>query len=98
MTPLLRETGRIGRRGTLVIPASFRRRFGLEDGSEVVVEETAEGILLRPATTLAVELYTPQRRAELLLSNAVGEADYMKVREVVREMGMDPDSVPHERP
>jgi AbrB family looped-hinge helix DNA binding protein len=98
MSPYLKETGRIGQRGTFVIPASLRRRFGLEDGSEVVVEETAEGILLRPATTLAVEMYTPLRRAELLLSNAVGEDDYMKVREVVREMGVDPDSVPHERP
>lgn len=98
MTPLLRETGRIGQRGTFVIPASLRRRFGLEDGSEIVVEETAEGILLRPAATLPMEMYTLERRAEFLLSTAVGEDDYMKVREIVREMGVNPDSVPHERP
>lgn len=97
MTPF-RETGRIGQRGTFVIPAQLRQRFGLQDGSEIVVEETTEGILLRPAATLPVEIYTPERRAELLLSNAVGEDDYMRVREVVRGMGVDPDAVPHERP
>jgi hypothetical protein len=61
------------------------------------VEETAEGILLRPALTLPVEMYSPQRRAELLLSNAVGEDDYRRVRDVIREMGVDPDLVQHER-
>lgn len=97
MTAYLKQTGRIGRGGTFVIPVSLRRRLGLEEGSELVVEETAEGILLRPAITLPVEIYSPQRRAELLLSNAVGEDDYRKVRQVVREMGVDPDSVPHQR-
>jgi AbrB family looped-hinge helix DNA binding protein len=97
MTPYLKQTGRIGPGGTLVIPAALRRRFGLGEGSELVVEETAEGILLRPALTLPVEMYSPQRRAELLLSNAVGEDDYRRVRDVIREMGVDPDLVQHER-
>jgi AbrB family looped-hinge helix DNA binding protein len=97
MTPNLKQTGRIGPGGTLVIPAALRRRFGLGEGSELVVEETSEGILLRPGITLPVEMYSPQRRAALLLSNAAGEDDYRRVREVVREMGVDPDLVPHER-
>lgn len=42
------ESGRIGRRGTFVIPARLRRIFGLEEGSHVIVEETPDGILIRP--------------------------------------------------
>ena len=97
MTAYFKQTSRIGPGGTFVIPAALRRRFGLEEGSELLVEETAEGILIRPAITLPVEIYSPQRRAELLLSNAVGDDDYQRVRDVVREMGVDPDSVPHQR-
>ena len=45
----------------------------------------------------AIERYTPERKAEFLLSNAVGNADYRKAREEVRKMGFDPDSIPHRR-
>lgn len=71
MASLESETSRIGKRGVVVIPARMRRRFGLEEGSLVIAEETEDGILLRPAITLPVEVYTPERRAEFLLSNAV---------------------------
>lgn len=92
------ESSRIGRRGTLVIPAALRRRFGLDEGSEVIAEETPEGILIRPAVTLPVEIYSPERRAEFLLSNAVDEGDYRDARETVQAMGLDPDAIRHERP
>lgn len=92
------ESSRIGRRGTLVIPAALRRRFGLDEGSEVIAEETPEGILIRPAVTLPVEIYSPERRAEFLLSNAVDEEDYREAREAVEAIGLDPDAIPHERP
>lgn len=92
------ETSRIGQRGTFVIPASLRQRFGLEEGTDVIAEETAEGILIRPAVTLPVEIYSPARKAEFLLSNAVDAEDYREAVEAVREMGLDPDDVEHYRP
>lgn len=92
------ESSRVGRRGTFVIPASLRRRFGLEEGAEVIAEETPEGILIRPAVTLPVEVYSRERRAEFLLSNAVDDEDYASAREAVAAMGLDPDAIPHERP
>jgi AbrB family looped-hinge helix DNA binding protein len=92
------ESSRVGKRGTLVIPARLRRRFGLSEGSMVIAEETDEGILIRPAVTVPVEMYSPQRRAEFLLSNAVDEQDYARAREAVREMGLDPDTIDHHRP
>lgn len=95
---MIRETSKIGRRGSFVIPAPLRRRFGLEEGSVVVAEETDEGILIRPAVTLTVESYTPERKAEFLLNNAVDEEDYERAREEVERLGLDPDDVPHERP
>ena len=70
------ESGRIGKRGTFVIPARMRKKYGIEEGSEVIAEETPEGILIRPAMTVPIELYSLERKAEFLLSNAVDEADY----------------------
>jgi AbrB family looped-hinge helix DNA binding protein len=81
-----------------VIPVALRRRFGLEEGSEVIAEETEEGILIRPAITIALEVYPPERKAEFLLSNAVDEEDYAEAREEVRRLGLEPDSIPHSRP
>jgi AbrB family looped-hinge helix DNA binding protein len=92
------ESSRIGKRGTFVIPARLRRRFGLSEGTTVIAEETEEGILLRPAVTLPIESYSSERRAEFLLSNAINDDDYARAREAVREMGIDPDSIEHHRP
>ncbi len=92
------ETGRIGKRGTFVIPAKLRRIFGIGEGSEVIAEETPEGILIRPAITVPLEIYSLERKAEFLLSNTVDEADYRGALNEVREMGLDPAKVPHHRP
>lgn len=89
---------RVGQKGTVVIPASIRRRFGLEEGSLVIAEEREEGILLRPAVAVPVEIYTPERQAEFLLSNALDEEDYAEAVAVVRRMGLDPARIPHRKP
>jgi len=54
---------RIGKRGTVVIPAPFRREFGLEEGASVIVEARDGGIFLKPA---AVDLLSDGERHELL--------------------------------
>ena len=92
------ETGRIGRNGTLVIPARLRRRFGLREGGMVVLEETEDGISIRPAVAVPVEVYSARRKAELLLNNAVDAADYKRAVREVRKLGLDPESIPHRRP
>lgn len=94
----LSESGRIGKRGTFVIPAKLRRRFGIVEGSEVIAEETPDGILIRPAVTVPLELYSPERRAEFILSNAVDAEDYERAATEVRAMGLDPESIPHAHP
>ncbi len=92
------EVTRVGKRGTIVIPAPLRKRYGLEEGREILVEETSEGLLLRPAVTLPVEVYSKERRASFLLENAIDGQDYERVRKEVEKLGLDPDTIPHERP
>ena len=92
------ESARVGKRGTIVVPARLRKRFGMEEGSVVTAEAREDGILLRPAVIVPVERYTPERKAEFLLSTATTQADYRRARREVRKLGLDPDSIPHRRP
>jgi AbrB family looped-hinge helix DNA binding protein len=93
-----RETSKVGKRGAIVIPASLRKRFGIEEGTLVITEEREDGILIRPAVALPVENYSQERVAEFLLSNAVDAEDYANAVERVRAMGLDPDAIPHIKP
>jgi AbrB family looped-hinge helix DNA binding protein len=92
------EVSKVGKRGAIIVPARLRRRFGIEQGKLVIAEERPEGILIRPAAAVPVEIYTPERRAEFLLSNAVDEEDYRRVAAEVRNMGLDPGKIRHQRP
>lgn len=92
------QSAKVGKRGSIIVPASLRKRFGLEEGTMVTAEERDDGILIRPAVVIPVERYTPERKAEFLLSNAVDEADYRSARHSVRKMGLDPDAIPHVKP
>jgi len=88
---------KVGKRGTIIIPADLRRRFGLTEGVEVIAEAREDGILIRPLSE-SVESYTPERRAEFLLSNAVDAEDYARALEEVRKLGLDPTQIPHYKP
>lgn len=98
MAPLESETSKVGKRGVVVIPARMRRRFGLEEGSLVIAEEREDGILIRPAVAIPIEIYTQERQAEFLLSNTVDEEEYEEVVKEVWQMGLDPDKITHYRP
>ncbi len=93
------STSRWKKRGTVVIPAALRRRFGIEEGSLVIAEGREEGILIRPAVAVPLEGYSQERKAEFLLSNAVDGEDYARAEEEeVRKMGLDPAAIRHRRP
>ena len=47
---------------------------------------------------LSGESYTPARKAEFLLNNAATKAEYRVARREVEALGLDPDSIPHDRP
>ncbi len=92
------STSRVGKRGTVVIPAALRRRFGIEEGSLVIAEDREEGILIRPAVAIPLESYSQERKAEFLLSNAVDGEDYARAEEEVRKMVLDPTAIAHHKP
>jgi AbrB family looped-hinge helix DNA binding protein len=82
----------------VIVPARLRKRLGIEEGSLVIAEERDGGILIRPAVAVPIEIYSPERKAEFLLSNAVNAADYREAREEIRRLGLDPDKVRHRGP
>jgi antitoxin PrlF len=51
-------------RGVVTLPAKLRRALGLKADDQLIAETTAEGLLLRPAVTLPVEIYSDKRIAE----------------------------------
>src|SRR5437879_11889674 len=82
------ESAKVGKRGAIVVPAKLRKRFGIEEGSVVIAEAREDGILIRPAVILPVEKYSPERKAEFLLSTATTAEDYRsEERRVGKESG-----------
>jgi AbrB family looped-hinge helix DNA binding protein len=54
----------ITRRGVITLPARLRRALGLRAEDQLIAEVTPEGLLLRPAITLPVEVYSSERVRE----------------------------------
>jgi AbrB family looped-hinge helix DNA binding protein len=92
------EAAKVGKRGAIVVPAKLRKRYGIEEGTMVTVEAREDGVLIRPAVVVPIERYTPERKAEFFLTNALDNADYQRARKIVRKMGFDPDKILHQRP
>jgi AbrB family looped-hinge helix DNA binding protein len=96
------STSRVGKRGTVVIPAALRRRFGIEEGSLIIIaEDREEGILIRPAAAVPRKS-TLRRGGRSFCSRApwtkrTTRAPLARAKEEVRKMGLDPDTIPHRR-
>lgn len=60
----MQATLSVSGRGLIALPAEMRKAAGIRPQDSLIAETTAEGILLRPAVTLPVEIYTPERVAE----------------------------------
>ena len=51
-------------RGVITLPAKLRQALGLKADDQLVAETTPEGLLLRPAVTLPIEMYSDKRVRE----------------------------------
>ncbi len=60
----MREEITIGRRGAITLPSRLRKRFGLGQNDKLIVEETDQGLLLRPVVSMPIEVYSEERIAE----------------------------------
>jgi antitoxin PrlF len=61
-------------RGGVTLPARLRRSLGVKADDQLIAETTPEGLLLRPAVTLPIELYSNERIREF--DEAEAELDH----------------------
>jgi AbrB family looped-hinge helix DNA binding protein len=60
----MKATVTVSGRGLIAVPAKLRKAAGIRPRDNLIAETTSEGILLRPAVTLPVELYSSERIEE----------------------------------
>jgi hypothetical protein len=60
----MQATLTINSRGVVTVPAKLRHAMGLKANDLLIAETTPQGLLLRPAVTLPLEMYTPDRVKE----------------------------------
>ena len=60
----MKTTVTVTRRGVVTLPAKLRRALGIRSDDQLIAETTPEGLLLRPAVTLPVEIYSEKRIRE----------------------------------
>ncbi|MFM8805160.1 MAG: AbrB/MazE/SpoVT family DNA-binding domain-containing protein [Planctomycetia bacterium] len=51
-------------RGVVTLPLGLRKALGIKADDTLIAETTPDGLLLRPAVTLPVEMYTDKRIRE----------------------------------
>jgi AbrB family looped-hinge helix DNA binding protein len=71
----MKTTLTVTERGTITLPAKLRRQLGIKADDQLIAEAVPEGLLLRPAVTLPVEIYSDARIAEF----DAGEAELGEV-------------------
>ena len=60
----MKTTLTVTNRGVVTLPARLRQELGIKADDQLIAETTPEGLLLRPAVTLPVELYSEKRIRE----------------------------------
>lgn len=71
-------TIQINQRGTLTLPIELRKRLGLERGGVVMVEESGDGVVLKPAVAFPIEIYSEDRIKEFEKEDARLRAHLIK--------------------
>ncbi len=51
------ETSLLTSKGQLLIPVSLRKKYGMEPGSKVLLEETESGVMIRPVNEKYVKSF-----------------------------------------
>jgi AbrB family looped-hinge helix DNA binding protein len=79
----MKATLTVTSRGVVTLPAKLRRAMGLKADDQLIAETTPEGLLLRPAVTLPIEMYSDERirefdAAEAELARALGKRSTKK--------------------
>ena len=70
----MRQTLIVSTRGQITLPADIRKQFGIKSGEPVIIEDRNGELVLKPATVLAVEMYTPKQIADWDKQDQITEA------------------------
>ncbi len=86
----------MGKDGSIVIPLEVRRAFGLENGGDLDLLLDSNGFVLRTEKedSFKGEIYTPRRKAELLLNNAFTKEEWDEIVASLLQEGIDPNAFP----
>ena len=76
----MQATLTINSRGVVTLPAKLRQAMGLKADDQLIAETTPQGLLLRPAVTLPLEMYTPERVQEFDAAEAELASTMRKLR------------------
>lgn len=60
----MKITVSVNQRGVITLPAKLRKALGISGEDLLIAETTPDGVLLRPAVALPVEMYTADRVSE----------------------------------
>ena len=60
----MKTTLTVTRRGVVTLPAKLRQALGIKADDQLIAETTPEGLLLRPAVTFPIEMYSEERIKE----------------------------------
>ena len=66
----MQDTVTLNARGVITIPAHMREALGLKGNDRLIIEDTPEGLLLRPAVSVPIEIYSEERIAEFTRDDA----------------------------
>jgi AbrB family looped-hinge helix DNA binding protein len=75
----MRQTLIVSSRGQITLPAEVRKQFGIRSGEPVIIEERNGELVLKPATVLEVEMYTPEQVAAWDREDRLDEAERQRV-------------------
>ena len=59
----MRQTILVSNRGQITLPASVRKRLGIQTGGVVTLEEKENVVVLRPAAVVEIETYSEEEIA-----------------------------------
>ena len=86
-------TIKMGKRGTIVLPAKLRKQFGLEDGSLLVTEAKDGEIRIRPAYVYEPEVWSDEERSFFILVNSMTQEEWDRNLPEVLALGIDPAKI-----
>lgn len=71
----MRQTVIVSNRGQLTLPADLRKRYGIDKGGVVVLEEREKELVLKPAIVLEIEIYSDAQIAAWDVEDRMDPAD-----------------------